>query len=133
MRDNILGRKEGRVNMRQARRNETRMLEACERSILEFPLDIDEREVAKQLKREGWYAWASNHYGIVSMGERRPPGKTRLPLSIRGQQKACFPQWVAGRRLFICRKGNDSRTACRAKGPHGYAGAKARSSPASGS
>jgi hypothetical protein len=65
MRDNILGRKEGSVNMRQARRNETRMVEACERRILEFPLDIDEREVAKQLKREGWYAWASNHDGIV--------------------------------------------------------------------
>jgi hypothetical protein len=40
MRDNILGRKEGSVNMRQARRNETRMVEACERRILEFPLDI---------------------------------------------------------------------------------------------
>jgi hypothetical protein len=65
MRDNILGRKEGSVNMRQARRNETRMVEAWERRILEFPLDIDEREVAKQLKREGWYAWASNHDGIV--------------------------------------------------------------------
>jgi hypothetical protein len=67
------------------------------------------------------------------MGERRPPGKTRPPLSIRAQEKACFPQWVAGRRLFICRKGNDSRTACRAKAPHGYAGAKSRSFPASGS
>jgi hypothetical protein len=41
------------------------MVEACERRILEFPLDVDEREVAKQLKREGWYAWASNHDGIV--------------------------------------------------------------------
>jgi hypothetical protein len=28
-------------------------------------LDMHEREVAKQLKREGWYAWASNHDGIV--------------------------------------------------------------------
>jgi hypothetical protein len=65
MRDIILGRKEGSVNMRQARRGEKRMVEACERRILEFPLDMDEREVAEQLKREGWYAWASNHDGIV--------------------------------------------------------------------
>jgi hypothetical protein len=41
------------------------MVEACERRILEFPLGIDAREVAKELKREGWYAWASNYQGIV--------------------------------------------------------------------
>jgi hypothetical protein len=65
MRDIILGRKEGSVNMRQARRGEKRMVEACERRILEFPLDMDEREFAEQLKREGWYDRASNHDGIV--------------------------------------------------------------------
>lgn len=37
MRDIILGRKEGSVNMRQASRGEKRMVEACERRILEFP------------------------------------------------------------------------------------------------
>jgi hypothetical protein len=26
---------------------------------------MDAREVAKELKREGWYAWASNHDGVV--------------------------------------------------------------------
>ena len=41
------------------------MVEACERRILEFPLDMDAREVAKELKREGWYAWASNYESIV--------------------------------------------------------------------
>jgi hypothetical protein len=41
------------------------MVEACERRILEFPLGMDAREVAKELKREGWYAWASNYEGIV--------------------------------------------------------------------
>ena len=65
MRDIILGRKEGSVNTVRARRNEKRMVEACERRILEFPLDMDAREVAKELKREGWYAWASDHDGIV--------------------------------------------------------------------
>ena len=65
MRDIILSRKEGSVNMRQARRNETRMVEAGERRILEFPLDLDEREVAKELKREGWYAWASDYESIA--------------------------------------------------------------------
>ena len=51
--------------MVHARRIEKRMIEACDRRILEFPLDMDAREVAKELKREGWYAWASNYDGIV--------------------------------------------------------------------
>jgi hypothetical protein len=46
------------------------MVEACERRILEFPLDMDAREVAKELKREGWYALASNYDGIVLRIER---------------------------------------------------------------
>jgi hypothetical protein len=53
-------------------------------------------------------------------------GREAPPPRFAGQQKACFPQWVADRRLFVCRKGNDSRTAYRAKGPHGHPGAKAR-------
>ena len=46
------------------------MVEACDRRILEFPLDMDTREVAKELKREDWYAWASNYDGIVFRIER---------------------------------------------------------------
>jgi hypothetical protein len=53
MRDIILGRKEGSVNMRQARRGEKRMVEACERRILEFPLDMDEREFAEPTRGRG--------------------------------------------------------------------------------
>ena len=53
MRDIIPGRKEGSVNMLHARRSEKRMIEACERRILEFPVGMDSREVAKELKREG--------------------------------------------------------------------------------
>ena len=66
MRDIILGRKEGSVNMRQARRGEKRTVEACERRILEFPLAMGAREVAKELKREGWYAWATEYASIVA-------------------------------------------------------------------
>ena len=65
MRDIILGRRVGSANTVRARRGEKRMVEACERRILEFPLSMDAREVAKELKREGWYAWASNYEGIV--------------------------------------------------------------------
>ena len=65
MRDIILGRKVGSANTVRARRIEKRMVEACERRILEFPLGMDAREVAKELKREGWYAWASDYDGIV--------------------------------------------------------------------
>ena len=52
------------------------MIEACERRILEFPVGMDAREVAKELKREGWYAWATplDHIGVSSMGSRRRLG-----------------------------------------------------------
>jgi hypothetical protein len=70
MRDIILGRKVGSVNVVQARRKEKRMIEACDRRILEFPLDMDARDVAKELKREGWYAWASDYSGIIFRIER---------------------------------------------------------------
>jgi hypothetical protein len=46
------------------------MIEACERRILEFPLDIDAREVARKLKYEGWYAWASDYENIILRIER---------------------------------------------------------------
>ena len=65
MRDIILGRKEGSVNMPPGEAESKngwsrRVNAACWSS-----RRLDEREVAKQLKREGWYAWASNHDGIV--------------------------------------------------------------------
>ena len=70
MRDIILSRKEGSVNMLHARRSEKRMIEACERRILEFPVGMDAREVAKELKREGWYAWATEYQSIILRIER---------------------------------------------------------------
>jgi hypothetical protein len=56
--------------MVRARRGEKRMIDACERRILEFPLGMDAREVAKELKREGWYAWATGYESIVSRVRR---------------------------------------------------------------
>ena len=56
MRDIILGRKVGGVNMVHARRSEKRMIEACERRVLEFPLGMDEqrpRPSAGELQIEG--------------------------------------------------------------------------------
>jgi hypothetical protein len=70
MRDIILGRKVGSANTVRARRVEKRMIEACERRILKFPLGMDAREVAKQLKREGWYAWAKDYESIIRRIER---------------------------------------------------------------
>ena len=77
MRDIILGRKLGSVNMLHARRAEKRMVKACERRILEFPLGMDPREVAKELKREGWYAWATEYASIVArIGRVRAKART---------------------------------------------------------
>jgi hypothetical protein len=70
MRDVILGRKVGSTNTVRARRGEKWMVEACERRILEFPLAMDAREVAKELKREGWYAWASDYASVIFRIER---------------------------------------------------------------
>jgi hypothetical protein len=70
MRDIILGRNVGGANMLHAKRREKRMIEACERRILEFPLGMNAREVAKELKREGWYAWATEYASIIFRIER---------------------------------------------------------------
>ena len=51
--------------MVHARRTEKRMVEACERRMLEFPLTMDARDVAKELKREGWYVWTSRYDSII--------------------------------------------------------------------
>jgi hypothetical protein len=48
MRDIILGRKVGSGTSSTQGGPEKRMVEACERPILEFPLDMDAREVAKE-------------------------------------------------------------------------------------
>jgi hypothetical protein len=70
MRDIILGRKIGSASTILAGRQEKRMVEACERRILEFSLDMDAREVARELKHEGWYAWASDYRSIIARIER---------------------------------------------------------------
>ena len=63
MRDVIVGRKMRRGSMVHARRIEKRMGRV--RAHPGIPVGMDAREVAKELKREGSYAWASNHDGIV--------------------------------------------------------------------
>jgi hypothetical protein len=70
MRDIILGRKVGSANTVRARRAEKRMIEACERRILEFPIGMDAREVARELEHEGWYALASDYENIILRIER---------------------------------------------------------------
>jgi hypothetical protein len=70
MRDIILGRKVGNANMVHARRSEKRMIEACERRILEFPFGQRRPRGRHKLKREGWYAWASDCESIIFRIER---------------------------------------------------------------
>ena len=63
---------------------EKRMVEACERRILEFPLGMDAREVAKELNGEGWYAWESDDEGLFSVSRRAgKSGKLRNLTGIR--------------------------------------------------
>ena len=56
------------------------MVKACERRILEFPLRMDAREVAEELKREGWYAWGRQITNIILRIERvREKGRAARP------------------------------------------------------
>ena len=70
MRDIILGRKVGSANTARARRSEKRMVEACERRILEFPLGMDAREVAQGVKTRGLVCLGLNCENIVFRIER---------------------------------------------------------------
>ena len=71
------------------------MVEACDRRILEFPLHMDAREVAKELKREGWYAWASNYESIVL------PDQTRSGQKREAEQRVSIPITGFGVTLFL--------------------------------
>ena len=66
----ILANKSGLVETFSRAYGAARMIEACERRILEFPLGMDARQVAKELKRERWYAWASDYESIIFRIER---------------------------------------------------------------
>ena len=60
------------------------MIEACERRILEFPLDMDARDSRQGAKREGWYAWASEVLlsGSNACGQKREAEQMRIADSI---------------------------------------------------
>ena len=64
MRDIILPRTERRNDLAKSRRYEKDSIAARDRRILEFPLSIAPREVAKMLKAEGWYGPKTTVYHI---------------------------------------------------------------------
>jgi hypothetical protein len=64
MRDIILPRKEGRNDLAESWRSEKDSVAARDRRILEFPLSMSPRAVAKMLKAEGWYGPKTTVYHI---------------------------------------------------------------------
>jgi hypothetical protein len=64
MRNIVLPRKEGRNDLAKSRRSEKDSVAARDRRILEFPLSMSPREVAKMLKAEGWYGPKTTMYYI---------------------------------------------------------------------
>ena len=64
MRDIVLPRKEGRNNLEKSRRSEKDSIAARDRRILEFPLSISPKAIAKMLKAEGWYGPKTTIYHI---------------------------------------------------------------------
>jgi hypothetical protein len=62
---------------------------------------MDAREVAKELKREGWYAWASDYENIVSglsaCVQRRETGE-RLPREADAQIRESVMRFLSLRR-----------------------------------
>jgi hypothetical protein len=64
MRDIILPQRKPRKNLEMSRRCEKDVIAACDRRILEFPLEISPNAVAKTLKAEGWYGPKTTVYYI---------------------------------------------------------------------
>ena len=64
MRDIVLPRKEGRNDVAKSRRSEKDSVAARDRRILEFPLSMSSKAVAKILKTEGWYSPKTTIYHI---------------------------------------------------------------------
>jgi hypothetical protein len=104
MRDILLGRKVGSATTVLARR-EKRMIEACECRILEFPLGTEACAVAKELNREGWYAWASDYEVLFfesSACGRKPALRN---FGIRSVRKCDFTNLLSfGKKRLACEK-----------------------------
>jgi hypothetical protein len=64
MRDIIRPQKKPRVDVAKARRFEKDSVEARNRPILEFPLSVSHREIAKTLQAEGWFSLKTTVYYI---------------------------------------------------------------------
>ena len=64
MRDIVLPRKERRNDLARSRRSEKDSIAARDRRILEFPLSMSPKTVAKILKAEGWYSPKTTIYHI---------------------------------------------------------------------
>jgi hypothetical protein len=64
MRDIILPQREPRKDLKMSRRCEKDTIAACDWRILEFPLSMSPKAVAKILKAEGWYGPKTTVYYI---------------------------------------------------------------------
>ena len=64
MRDIIRPQKKPRVDVAKARRFEKDSVEARNRRILEFPLSMSDREIAKTLQAEGYFSLKTTVYYI---------------------------------------------------------------------
>ena len=74
MRDIILPQKGPRKDLALSRRCEKDTIAACDRRILEFPLSMSPKTVAKMLKAEGWYGPKTTVY-YIEFRIRRLRGK----------------------------------------------------------
>ena len=77
MRDVILPQKKPRKNLKLSKRCEKDIIAACDRRILEFPISMSSKTIAKTLKAEGSYAQGTTIYTSFSASavsvERRSP------------------------------------------------------------
>jgi hypothetical protein len=64
MRKIVLPGKARRDDIALARRIEKESIKACDKRILDFPLTMSPRDVAKALKAEGWYSKGTIAYYI---------------------------------------------------------------------
>ena len=92
MRDIIHPQKKPRVDIAKARRFEKDSVEARNRRILEFPLSMSHREIAKTLQAEGYFSLKTTVYYIEYRVRRLREKDQRANVWTEDQNRPALPR-----------------------------------------
>jgi hypothetical protein len=92
MRDIIHPQKKPRIDIAKARRFEKDSVEARNRRILEFPLSMSHREIAKTLQAEGYFSLKTTVYYIEYRVRRLREKDQRANVWTEDQNRPALPR-----------------------------------------